>query len=257
MVKAARESKAATSWMNPNADYERALNEFVANVLGNPGANAFVRDFASLADTVAFFGHLNSLAQTVLKLTAPGIPDFYQGTELLDFSLVDPDNRRPVDYELLQRSLGHCLALSSPPVPGQEGDEHLAKLCLTRTLLDLRRRNPDLFSRGTYEPLRLSGERADHLCAFLRSYESDVCLVIVPRWIARLMRAEKALPLGASVWGDTKLEIESAQFPSALTNCLTGRELRIESTVPIGDILDEFPFAILTSPRGRGRAQRG
>lgn len=257
MVKAARESKAVTSWMNPNADYERALNDFIASALTSSGTNAFVRDFAELAETVAFFGHLNSLAQTALKLTSPGVPDFYQGTELLDLSLVDPDNRRPVDYELRSRCLEQCLSFSPPPVPGggqggtppstllQDWSTGLAKLFLTHKLLDLRRRNPDLFLRGTYEPVRVSGEHADHLCAFWRSHDAHACLVVVPRWTAKLMRGEKRLPLGTEAWGDTKLELETTPVRNPLVDCVTGRELRINASVSAGEMLQEFPVAVL------------
>jgi (1->4)-alpha-D-glucan 1-alpha-D-glucosylmutase len=240
MIKAARESKAATSWMNPNADYERALSDFVAALLARTATNAFVKDFTALAERVSFFGSLNSLSQTALKLTCPGVPDFYQGTELPNFSLVDPDNRRPVDYEAIQRALDESLRASPPMVEAAS-----AKLFLIHKLLDLRRRIPDLFACGAYEPVRVTGQYAEHVCAFWRTHEANACLVVVPRWMATLTKGEKKLPLGNEVWGDTVLEIEPTQLEGSFTDVLTGRELRLSSSVRVGEVLERFPVAVL------------
>jgi len=168
MEKATREAKVHTNWVNPDEDYEHAVRHFVQAALDDHANNLFFRDFQQLQRRVAFYGRLNSLTQTLLKLTSPGIPDFYQGTELWDYSLVDPDNRRPVDYELrrslLQQLEERLSQAEYDPVPVLQellecpADGRL-KLFLMLTVLNFRRRNVSLFNDGNYVPLTLSGER--------------------------------------------------------------------------------------------------
>ena len=174
MVKAIREAKVNTSWLNPNTNYDEAVRAFVAAILEDTPGNRFLADFRSLHATVAHFGAFNALSQTLLKLTSPGVPDIYQGSEIWDFSLVDPDNRRPVDYDLRAWWLGE---LVNPP--GSRADLARAlvdskadgriKLYLTHRALRFRRDHAELFRAGSYVPLEATGDAGEHIVAFARA----------------------------------------------------------------------------------------
>ncbi|MGH6612283.1 MAG: malto-oligosyltrehalose synthase, partial [Burkholderiaceae bacterium] len=248
-VKAAREAKRSTSWLDPNADYEKALGEFVAALLENAERNAFLRDFGALAGIVAYFGRLNSLVQTVLKLTSPGVPDFYQGTELPSLAVVDPDNRRPVDFDAADERLQSLEKPGRSPGSMLSVDDPAAKLFVTWTLLQLRRRDPDLFASGAYQALQCEGEQKDHVLAFARAHEGRSCIVIVPRWNAKLMNGVTELPLGASVWGDTSVQLgETGE--STLREMFTGAQPSVEAVggerlVRMANLFADVPLAVL------------
>ncbi len=241
-VKAAREAKRSSSWIAPNAEYEKALNDFIGDLLGDPERSPFLRDFRALAEPVAFFGRVNSLVQTVLKICSPGVPDFYQGTELTTLTLVDPDNRRRVDFEAAAQRLDAA-------GPWEEEGRLANRLYVIRKLLQLRRDDPELFAQGDYQALQLDGVYKEHVLAFARTYQSRSCIVIVPRWTAKLMDAATELPLGARVWGDTKIAIGSATAATRTTDVLTGREVRIgdERALSVAEAFAEFPVAVLRS----------
>src|SRR5579883_2813149 len=197
MVKAVREAKVRTSWANINAPYEDALEQFVRAILESRPGNLFLADLAQTVGRIARFGLLNSLSQTLCKLAAPGVPDIYQGAELWDFSLVDPDNRRPVDYETRRRLLaemeessaaGRSTAAYARSLVDSLPDGR-AKLYLIARALRLRRADPDLFAHGSYTALRVSGARSGHLMGFLRQYRDRACIAIVPRLYARLLQS--------------------------------------------------------------------
>ncbi|MFH7325527.1 malto-oligosyltrehalose synthase [Desulfurivibrio sp. C05AmB] len=192
MLKATREAKVHTSWLNPDPAYEEATARFVDQVLDPAPANPFPADFAALVRRLAPYGLLNSLAQLLLKLTSPGVPDIYQGSELWDFSLVDPDNRRPVDYRRRRRLLATLPSLDpAKPPPAAEvralltglGDGRL-KLYLIGRILRFRRQLPELFQEGTYQPLAVEGPRQHQVCAFIRQWREHRLLVAVGRWFA-------------------------------------------------------------------------
>lgn len=228
MIKAAREAKLYTSWLRPSEEYEKALTRFVEEVLA-PSNEAFLRDFRTFQGKIAWYGAINSLAQVVLKSMSPGVPDFYQGTELWDFSLVDPDNRRPVDFELRRQRLQELVS------PGfRESEESLGllrdrwtdggiKLYVTRTCLNLRARHPEVFSNGDYIPLFATGGRAAHLCAFARRNGKSWVVVAVPRLVASMV-APGVWPVGRSVWGAGALVLP-AEAPRRWRNAATGREV--------------------------------
>ena len=262
MEKAAREAKVDTSWLNPNSAYEAAVHDFVASVLHDNPKNRFLAEFRRFHDQVVPFGLLNAAAQVLLKLTSPGIPDIYQGQELWNFSLVDPDNRRPVDFELRRKMLselqqtvaaGNESLLSLARRLARDPRDLLFKLFVTWRALQFRRRNSDLFD-GEYLPLQATGERAKHVCAFAwrlttASAEARTAIVVVPRWLTKLapLKAESAwdLPFGPAVWADTRIPIDFA--PPKLTNVFTGAECRIEgSCLTIASALCDFPLAFLT-----------
>ena len=264
MLKAAREAKANTSWVNQNAEYEQALTGFVDGVLGaaagNPAGNHFLADFVPSHKPVARIGMFNSLSQTLLKLASPGVPDFYQGSELWDFSLVDPDNRRPVDYarrarllDELQQSMsgnanGNGLASCALELLSSIQDGRI-KLYLIRQALALRRALPELFAQGDYVPLGVKGEKAEHVCAFARRGER-LAIVIAPRLIGRLVSDEATAPIGPLVWGDTRIELPrewaSVAFTNAFTaECVLPHDDGAQASLPLHQALASFPLALL------------
>jgi (1->4)-alpha-D-glucan 1-alpha-D-glucosylmutase len=246
LIKAAREAKRATSWVNPNSEYEARLTSFVAELFDAPERNPFLRDFTPFAMTVAHFARIGVLAQTVLKLTAPGVPDFYQGTETLSLTLVDPDNRRPVDFDGLDRDLRELECGHATLARLLEGDGSQLKLLATWTLLQLRKRAPDLFARGTYEALRVEGALKDYILAFARVHEGRSCIVIVSRWGATLLNGERDLPIG-DAWGDTRVVVEGVAL-STTRELFTGRTLDAShASISVSDVLRELPVAVVVS----------
>ncbi len=252
MVKAGREAKRSTSWINPNPAYEAAVGEFVAQLLGNPDRNAFLHDFSSLATIVAFFGRINSLVTTVLKITSPGVPDFYQGTELPVFTLVDPDNRLPVNFDAAAAQL-EALAQIKGGVAALLDDATGArgKLYVTSKLLQLRAADPQLFASGAYQPLQVEGAKKDHVFAFARTCEGRSCVVVVPRWTAKLMDGATSFPVGAQVWDDTRVVLGSIAN-DAFHEVLSTEGSRIETegddrSLRVAEVLAKFPIAVLRS----------
>jgi len=241
VVKAAREAKRDTSWISPNLEYEQALKDFVSQSLDDPARSAFVRDFAPLAAHVAYFGALNSLALVALRITAPGVPDCYQGTELPALTLVDPDNRRPVDFDRARAVLEQVVDLDRLPRERLESSDGAAKLFLTTKLLQLRRRDPDLFAAGNYVPLSVDGRYKDHVFAFARSLDHRVALLVIPRWTATVM-GQPSLPLGETAWGDTSIDVTalSATFASAMSNA-TSENATSKSAAALDDVLSARP----------------
>jgi len=256
MLKAAREAKTDTSWINPDPAYETALTDFVRALLDPGRRNAFLDEFAPFARHIARLGLFNSLSQALVRFTAPGVPDLYQGNEIWDFSLVDPDNRRPVDFARRQSLFAQLQALAGSgedTLPGQvrtllnELEDGRAMLWLTWRALQWRREHPALFSSGDYQPLLSEGERAAHLCVFGRRLADERCVTVAPRWYARLLGSEMLLPLGEEVWGETEFEVPE---PGRYRNILTGEHL--EATARAGrawvraaPALAQFPVALL------------
>ena len=225
--KAAREAKARTSWTAPQAGYETALQAFVEAVLAD---ETFRRELASFVGTVRDAGRTSSLAQVLLKLTCPGVPDIYQGTELWDLSLVDPDNRRPVDFGLRHRLLGELEGLAVGAVMAR-ADEGLPKLWLITRALALRRARPVPFGPdGAYTPLAVEGPASDHVVAFARGGE---VVSVVPRFALK-RRGE---------WGDTRVVLPAG----AWRNELTGEEVT-GGPAHVGRMLSSFPVALLSRP---------
>ncbi len=255
LIKAAREAMVRTRWITPDTGYENALITFAENILDESGENEFLDDFLRLQPRMAYLGALNSLSQVLLKITSPGVPDFYQGTDLWDFSLVDPDNRRAVDFGKRIQLLKE-LKSREPGGPGTLIPELLAhwedgriKLYLTYKALNFRREHRDLFLEGEYLPLSGHGERKDNVVAFARRKEDQWALAAVPRLVAK-MAASREPPLGKKVWGESLLNIPQ-EAPSAWTNVFTGESLEIprssgSKTLPLHQIFSRFPVALLS-----------
>jgi (1->4)-alpha-D-glucan 1-alpha-D-glucosylmutase len=253
LMKAVREAKSHTSWINPNPRYDEALTAFAEAVLDPQRSGAFLTDFAPFQARIAEFGALNSLAQMLIKITAPGVPDFYQGTELWDLSLVDPDNRRPVDWKLRQRLLAdleHALhttgdrAALAQELWAKKADARV-KLFVMHEALALRRARQAVFAAGAYRPLEVRGALAEHVCAFARVGDDAAVLTVVPRLLAR--RGGDAPALGPDTWQDTTLEIPAGIGPR-FRNVFSGEMLDGE-TLPIGGVLGRFPVALLDAER--------
>ncbi len=224
MEKAVRESKEHTSWLRQNEPYESSLQEFIKGIMDDTLFCDKVRTFVAGLEHP---GRVNSLGQLLLKLTAPGVPDIFQGTELWTMTLVDPDNRRPVDFDACRAALTRVRSLAVEEILARM-DQGLPKIWTMHQTLDLRRRRPELFgATGTYTPLRATGPKAGHVVAFIRG-TGGVC--VVPRLI-----------LGCNGdWKDTRLDIPSGSWRNLLTGeVLTGGD------IPIGDLLRRFPVALL------------
>ncbi len=254
MVKAVREAKVLTNWLSPNLDYESALIRFLESILDSTKKNDFLEDFLQFEKWVAYYGALNSLAQVLLKITSPGVPDFYQGTELWDFSLVDPDNRRPVDFKTRAKVLDE---LTQQEAQGQQSLVHQVlsswedgrvKLYVTYKALNVREAYSDLFQDGEYIPLQVVGQRQEHMCAFARRRGRRCALVVIPRLLTKLVGVG-VIPVGQDVWGEDLLLLPN-NAPERWLNILTGENLKVsgaEKRLPLFGILGKFPVALLIS----------
>jgi (1->4)-alpha-D-glucan 1-alpha-D-glucosylmutase len=262
MLKAIREAKQNTSWINRNTEYERAVSSFVRAVLKPSAENRFLNDFVPFQHRVARIGLWNSLAQTLLKLTCPGVADTYQGNELWDFSLVDPDNRHPVDYarrrHMLEsmREVGDDSAKLTARLMQTPEDGAIKLYAIWKTLC-LRRPWRGLFRDGEYLPLAVEGVKANHVVAFARKRETSTVLVVVPRLTAGLLRdmdlPDMDLPpIGPRVWEDTQVVLPFCGGSEKYCNAFTGEVLNLQKTdgharIAVSMILAEFPVALCSS----------
>ena len=258
MLKAAKEAKLNTSWINPHEAYDEALTRFVAGILAPGRGNRFLPDFVAFHPGIARLGMVNSLALTLLKIVAPGVPDFYQGTEIWDFRLVDPDNRRPVDYAAraalltgLQEQIaaGDLAALARELVAHWEDGR--IKLYAIHRALHCRRRSPELFQAGDYIPLQTGGGGSDRIVAFARWRATGAVLAVAPRLVGALTNNGARLPMGADVWQDTWVEVPR-EFPAAAyLDAFTGATVTVSledgRRIAVGDLLADFPIALLES----------
>jgi (1->4)-alpha-D-glucan 1-alpha-D-glucosylmutase len=231
MVKAVREAKLHTSWLAVNEEYESALKAFVAAVLDGAPSNAFLADLHSTAPTFAWFGALNSIAMTLLHFTAPGVPDIYQGGEIIDLSLVDPDNRRAVDYALRAQLLSDLEAIATGTEDSRAARVHALlatpsdgrlKMWVTWRALALRREHPEIFARGEYVPVVISGERARHALAYARRQGDTGVIAVAGRLFASLGLDPGVAPVGEAVWGDAALDLDFLPPVAKLRDVLTG-----------------------------------
>ncbi len=253
MLKAVHEAKVHTSWINPNKAYDDGVQEFVARLLDEGRSKPFLDDFREFQRRISHYGLFNSLSQTLLRLTAPGVPDTYQGTELWDFSLVDPDNRRPVDYERRRKMLeslrarldGDRRQLARELVEAKEDGR--VKLYVTHLALRLRRDNPGLFADGAYVPLEAEGARKDHVFGFIRNKDGRSAAVVVPRSLMRLLREPGSVPTG-QVWEDTVVRLPGTGANGRWRNVFTGETLTAsQESLRLAEVFGEFPVALLTA----------
>jgi (1->4)-alpha-D-glucan 1-alpha-D-glucosylmutase len=252
MVKAVREAKVFTNWLWPNPEYEDALLKFIDSILEISNQNEFLPDFLQFEKQIAYYGFINSLAQVLLKNTSPGVPDLYQGMELWNLSLVDPDNRRPVDF---QRRIKLLHDLIKQEARGQQSlirqvleswEDGRVKLYLTYKALNVRKSHRDLFLGGDYIPLQIGGQRQEHICALGRRKAELWALVVIPRLLTKLSPMG-TLPVGRQVWRDDFL-ILPADAPQRWLNVLTGETIKFSKateTLPLSRVFGIFPVALL------------
>ncbi len=254
MEKATHEAKVNLSWLNPNPEYIEGMNSFLERILEPPvrgKTNLFWDTMQKFLPPVTYFGAINALTQTLFKLTCPGVPDVYQGQEMWDFSLVDPDNRRPVDFETHSRTLDQLQRQAD-----SEDLKHLCqdllanyrdgriKLWLTTGALSFRRAHKELFQLGSYVPLQASHGREDHVVAFARIYEGQAAVIVAPRLSYTLMKGKEEPPIG-SVWGDSQIFMPPQIAGKRLRNVLTGEMLTAGSTLLCRELFAHFPVALL------------
>lgn len=237
LVKAIREAKVNSSWIRPNEFWEASAREFVRSILAEDPRNRLPPLIEPLARRVAELGMINSIAQTVLKLTVPGVPDIYQGTEIWDDSLVDPDNRRPVDFALRRTLIKEVLANPAPIEFLREWSDGRFKLFIVQRLLRLRAEVPQVFAEGTYEPLNGSGTFGDCVVAFRRVAGARELAVVVPRFSSRV-----GFPPIGELWQDTLLP---ALETNGWKNVLTESPLDAAQPTRLADLLGELPVAVL------------
>lgn len=256
--KALREAKVHTSWLEPKAEYEDALKSWIDAIL-SPELKAFMTDFLRFQKKIAYYGFFNALSQVVLKAAAPGVPDFYQGMELWNFSMVDPDNRRPVDFEtrdrILQKLEREKLGIPLSTKLLSRWRDGRIKMFVTWKVLELRRRWPDLFRRGDYVPLVAEGKRQNNICAFARRDGARSIIVVVPRMLSEMI-STREFPLG-DVWEKGRLLLPDDSGAAVFRNIFT--EERVEAaggSLRLQDVFASFPVAVLESAESPGLAPR-
>jgi (1->4)-alpha-D-glucan 1-alpha-D-glucosylmutase len=242
MGKALHEAKINTSWIQPNEEWDAAMRDFVGRILDSSPRNKFVPAFLPVVQEIAWLGAINSLSQTLLKLTSPGVPDIYQGNEIWDYSLVDPDNRRPVDYKP-RREMLEALPTSTSDELMQNWPDGRIKMFLTQRLLQFRREHAGLFQHGEYLPLGASGTFAECCVSFARRLGDQWIVVIAPRLSSRI-----GFPPIAERWKDTMLEFPKTLSLEHAHNLFTCRKLHHEGRrISIADALPILPFAVMTN----------
>jgi (1->4)-alpha-D-glucan 1-alpha-D-glucosylmutase len=261
MLKVLREAKVHTSWINPNPAYEEAVQHYIARVLDTQTQGTFLDDFLSFQRRLSHYGLFNSLAQTLLKITAPGVPDTYQGTELWDWSLVDPDNRRPVDYKCrydMLRALRERLAVVGEDrrVLLQEllthKEDGRIKLYVTTLALHCRRMHPGLFSSASYTPAQGHGAKGQYVFGFSRCQSHCAAIVAVPRLVVGLLAGNHDTPLGEAVWQDTRLLVPGIDPSWDWRNVLTGEPVVFatddgQPSLALVELLGHCPVALLVA----------
>jgi len=258
MNKAIKEAKEHSSWISQDAEYEEALRQFIAKLLDRSTPNAFLEDFLAVQQQVAQYGLYNSLSQLLVKLAAPGVPDFYQGTELWDFSLVDPDNRRPVDFakraallaELTKASANESDRVVLMQELFKQRIDGRIKLFLAAEALRFRRDHHAMFHAGEYVPLEATGEKSEHCFAFARIHGEGTIVTLVPRFLTRVIPESHIAPLGRDVWKDTWLTVPAWREGTRFRNVFTGTILSTvtdgdRQRLPVGEILLHSPVAWL------------
>lgn len=250
LIKALREAKVHSRWIEPRHDYEQAVLDFAQTILRPGPENQFLPDFLEFQAQLAYFGALNSLSQVLLKITAPGVPDIYQGTELWDFSLVDPDNRRPVDFARCQELLWELQSREADDDPTLIAEllsswrDGRLKLFLTYKSLRLRQTLGEIFTWGDYLPLEVSGPRSRHVVAFARRLAGRWVIIAAGRLYASLTTPEQP-PLGDPVWGPTRLRLPD-DAPPAWQEELGGRQIcRQDGGLPVAQVFSQLPVALL------------
>ncbi|MEO1561679.1 MAG: malto-oligosyltrehalose synthase, partial [Cyanobacteria bacterium J06632_19] len=251
IIKAIREAKVHTAWLKNDSDYEDGFTNFAEKVLKDSPDNEFLEAFRPFQQKIQYYGILNSLSQSLIKLTAPGLPDIYQGTELWDLSLVDPDNRRPVNFSIRQKYLeeiksqneAHLLDYIAQLLETPE--DARVKLFLIYKALQTRKEFLDLFQRGTYEKLTIVGSLKSHIVGFSRELGEQKVIIIAPRFFSSLVEIGE-YPFGEKVWQETRI-VAPADSTTVWQDVFTGKIIEGEDALWVRDILQNFPVALLVN----------
>ncbi len=247
-IKVVREAKVYTAWVKPDEVYENSFLNFIDNILTESDSNLFLNDILELHRYTSFFGMFNSLSQTIIKMTAPGVPDFYQGSELWDFSLVDPDNRRPVDYSHRIQLLMKIKENESEGIDNLFGYLYAnmysgaIKLFVINKILKAGREKRELFEAGRYSKLKTSGIHKNNLISFARRFGDEALIIIVPRFLTGITEPGK-LPLGKAIWKDTGIKFPF--FPNNVRNLISHEIIHPANEIEAGRVMDKFPAAVL------------
>ncbi len=251
MIKAIREAKTHTSWINVNIQYENALTDFIKRVINSPENHLFWKEFLPFQKEIALKGYLNSISQKTLKLTSPGIPDIYQGQEVWKYNLVDPDNRVSVDFNKSQEVFNEIKPLLKQGIsdisvflPLESGK---IKCFLTSTLLNFRQNNFNLFKKGNYIPIAVEGVKSDNIVAFIRNFENKSAVIIVPRLVYHMISLKNPFPLGEDIWKDTRIILPEKFNELSWQDIFTRKIFTASETQNIGNILGNFPVSVLFS----------
>ena len=245
ILKFMREARVYTSWTDPDETREKAIERFIDSILDESRSAKFLKDFRSMQRKISRIGMFNSLAQTLLKLAAPGMPDTYQGNEIWDFSLVDPDNRRPVDFQRRRKMLDELEREVSDNSPASLESGQL-KLWIHQKVLHLRRQFPGLFTSGEYLPIQTAGSKARNLFAFARTDGNRVAIVAVPRLIGGLIQSADQMPCGSRVWGDTTIQLPAKVISRTFRDYFSGGAVK---TTMAADIFAQWPVVLLVGEK--------
>jgi (1->4)-alpha-D-glucan 1-alpha-D-glucosylmutase len=253
MIKAAKEAKVNTSWIQEDQRWEDALRAYVEGLFALPPGHRLWKGLQPFAQRIAQIGMHNSLSQVLLKIASPGVPDFYQGTELWDLSLVDPDNRRPVDFDLRSKALDELLAssLARPELARElygSWQDGRIKLFLTHAALQARKAQPDVFAGGGYVPLAPVGPRAGNLAAFARTGpDGQMAVVVAPRLAAGLLEGARQPP---ERFASTVVPVPGLNPGDTLRDALTGEERVVgDAGLAVDQLFATLPVALLTTSR--------
>ncbi len=249
VIKAVREAKVHTEWLKPDTDYEENYVAFIEKILDLSDQNQFLKEFLPFQKMVSFYGILNSLSQTLIKITSPGVPDFYQGSEFWDLNLVDPDNRRPVDFslrswllsEMKSREADNTFKLIDELLT-TKGDGRVKMFLIYRALAS-RHSYRNLFERGEYIPLETAGKYKEHVIAFAREYKPLWAITVTPRFLTDVVKENK-YPLGRKLWDDTHIVLPD-EAPNVWNQQITGVQLKGKKNLFAGDVLEHFPCSLL------------
>jgi (1->4)-alpha-D-glucan 1-alpha-D-glucosylmutase len=271
MQKAIKEAKTHTSWFNQGGAYEDAVARFVDTTLRGSAARRFLRSFVPFVRRVSIGGMVNSLAQLVMKVASPGIPDFYQGTELWQLDLTDPDNRRPVDFSARESMMTSMLPWieraetpASPALAACGCDPDLEayvgellshwpdariKMFVTACAVRWRRCDPILFLEGLYQPLRAEGAEAAHVIAFKRRLEDRTLIAVVPRLMNHGLPEGQRIPTGRDVWKDTRIILGGESSPTTYRHVFSGARMKADAdgSLSAADLFPTLPVALLAS----------
>lgn len=250
MIKALKEAKIHTSWINPNEEYEQAVLKFIDRILDSKTDNPFLLDFQRFIFPLQKAGMLNSLSQLILKMTTPGIPDFYQGSELWQLTLVDPDNRQPVEYGKRQEILKSIQKSAEKNRVdlienlSKSIEDGRLKMFIMWIVLNFRKNNASLFQEGKYIPLEVKGEKAKHIVAFSRTCGEQHCLVLVSRFFLELMKNNPEIP-SAEIWRNTFVQLPTS-IQGNFRNIFDNHQINLKNTqeLSVEHIFQHFPFAV-------------